>query len=348
MDKGYFTKAAILAVFIVLVSVISWELYLRNKGYRISYDDGPALWSDKRDRVYQKNATVFIGSSRIKYDLDIETWRNATGEDAVQLAMEGTSPRPILEHLANDKDFNGRLVIDVTEGLFFNASPGRQPEVFVNLSFYKNNHTPAQKAGFVLNRTLESRFVFLEKESFSLTALLDMVNVPKRQGVFSMPYFPIEFRRNTFDRQAYMTPLFFEDTSLQNQVKRIWDMMGPRKPPPRGDTLERILAAVKNDIDKIKQRGGAVLFVRTPSSGPFLVAEEKHFPREVYWDKLLAYTGCPGIHFLDYPATDHYLCPEFSHLNSQDAIMYTKNLIDILATENNWFPNTIKIAKAHK
>src|SRR5215213_11323421 len=115
-----FLKAGILCFIIVLCAIASWELWLRQKGYGIAYDDGKVLWSDKRGRVYQPSneATVFIGSSRIKYDLDVELWRKLTGEDAVQLAVEGNSPRPVLNDLANDENFKGKLVIDVTEGLF--------------------------------------------------------------------------------------------------------------------------------------------------------------------------------------------------------------------------------------
>ena len=59
----------------------------------------------------------------------------------------------------------------------------------------------------------------------------------------------------------------------------------------------------------------------------------------MYWDQLLAYTGCPGIHFEDYPETAHFKCPEWSHLAPQDAIAYTKNFIKILVKEKGWtFP----------
>lgn len=346
MDKKHFAKAAILMTVIVLAAVISWELYLRNKGYKISYDDGPALWADKRDKVYEKNATVFIGSSRIKYDLDIVTWRKLTGEDAVQLAMQGTSPRPILTNLANDKNFTGRLLIDVTEILFFGASPGRQAEVTANLNFYKDNHTPAQRASFVLNKELESNLVFLDKDNFSASAMLDKLSIPNRQGVFTMPLFPLEFNQETFDRQSYMTPEFVADTLLQNKVKGIWQILSSRRDPPmNADAMDMIFASVKSDIDKIKQRGGTVLFLRTPSSGPFLKGESMVFPRDQYWARLLKYTDCRGIHFMDYPVTANFQCPEFSHLSPNDAIVYTQELVRILATDMNWFSGEKYTAK---
>ena len=77
MHSSSFTKAGILMLIIVLAFFVSWELFLRNKGIKISYDDGESLWADKRAMVYESSekATVFIGSSRNKFDLDIATWQ---------------------------------------------------------------------------------------------------------------------------------------------------------------------------------------------------------------------------------------------------------------------------------
>ena len=69
-------KAAILMAVLVIAAIAGWELYLRNKGVDIAYDDEGPLWSHKRAMVYEpaSSSTVFIGSSRIKFDLDIPTW----------------------------------------------------------------------------------------------------------------------------------------------------------------------------------------------------------------------------------------------------------------------------------
>src|SRR4051812_25105005 len=112
-----FSKAATLMLVLVTASVFSWELYVRSKGFDHSYDDGGPLWTDKRHMVYEPadNSTVFTGSSRIKFDLDIDTWEKITHNHAIQLACVGSSPVSILESLANDKNFKGNLVVDVTE-----------------------------------------------------------------------------------------------------------------------------------------------------------------------------------------------------------------------------------------
>lgn len=340
MTPANFTKAGILSTVLVLCFFTSWELFLRSKHIAISYDDGDALWADKRAMVYEPSdkATVFIGSSRNKYDIDIPTWQAITGDHAVQLAIEGNSPLPVLNDLAADDRFKGKLIIDVTEILFFSTAPQNTGEPKSRIAYYKKR-TPAQRFSFLVNRQLESKLVFLDKNYFSLNALLGMLPVPRRKGVFALPYdCPRDFDPVSFDRQNIMTDRFLSDTNLQNQVKGLWDFYRKtgKEPPADQRKADSIIATVKTDIDKIKSRGGQVIFVRTPSSGPFLMGEKMAYPREKYWDRLLAATGIPGIYFEDYPAIAHFICPEFSHLKQADAIVFTKNIIKILETEKGW------------
>ena len=223
MQAQPLVKSAILMLLIVFAAVISWELYLRNKGVDKAYDDGPPLWADKRAMVYEPadKATVFIGSSRIKYDLDTDTWKNITGEKPVQLAVEGSSPLPVLEDLAGDENFKGKLIIDITEPVFFSPFAPRDAITRSNINFFKER-TPAQKASFILNKGLESQLVFTDKDYFSLNAMLDKLEIPSRKGVFMMPVFPMDFNRNTFDRQSKMSDKFLKDTMLQKKVTAIW------------------------------------------------------------------------------------------------------------------------------
>jgi hypothetical protein len=330
-------------LFIVVLSISGWEIYLRTHGVPISYDDGKELWANKRADVYMPSdkATVFIGSSRNKYDLDVKTWNDLTGESVVQLAIEGTNPLPIFDDLANDKKFKGKLMVDVTEGLFFSTSPGNISDPKEKIAYYKKR-TPSERFSFEVNHLLETQLVFLDKGHYSLNALLDLTRIPSRPGVFVEPIFPMEFDRVRFSRQDYMTPKFLTDTNLQNQVKGIWNFFRSmsKEKPTDGAKLDSILATVKADVDKIQARGGNVIFVRTPSSGPFLMGERMGFPREKYWERILSITGCKGIHFEDYPAVANFQCPEFSHLAPADAITWTTNLVDILQKEKGWtFPN---------
>jgi hypothetical protein len=346
MPRSEFGKASLFALAIVLIFISSWEVFLRSKGLKPSYDDGGALWSYKRARVYepQGKSMVFIGSSRIKYDLDIDTWKSTTGIEPVQLAIEGTSPLPVLYNLANDPKFHADLVIDVTEFLFFSTSPNHTSEPLKRINYYKKI-TPAQRASFQINHVLESGFVFLDEDNFSTTALLDKLRIPNRKEVFTLPIFPTDFGRVTFDRQNKMSDRFVADTNLQNQVKSIWMFYGKSTidPPLSGHLLDSVLNDVKASVAKIKSRGGRVLFVRTPSSSPMFDGELKGYPKEKYWNRLLAETRCDGIYFKDYPELSRFVCPEWSHLKPTDAILYTRSLIDIMKRKG-WLQKTNIIA----
>jgi hypothetical protein len=334
MSEPTLSKSAALMALLVLLAVGSWEIHLRWIGTPLDYDDGKELWADKRAQVYDspEKTTVFIGSSRVKFDIDIDTWQKGTGKKAVQLGMVGVSPLPILVDLANDKKFAGRVIIDVTEPLFFDndSSDFKQPDQYI--AYYKHE-TPAQKASFVLNHLLESQFIFLDQDNFSLNAELDHWKLPNRPGVFVMPDFPQGFGGSTFERQSGMSKKFLADTTLQVQVQQIWAFLialGRSAPPPKENPIPIILRTVQTAVAKIRARGGDVVFTRTPSSGPFLAGEQHVFPRQQMWDPLLATTGATGFYFSDNPATTHFICPEWSHLKPSDAILYTKALIDEL------------------
>lgn len=336
-------KAAILAVTLSVLAIAGWEIYLRSTGERISYDDGKELWSDKRARIYepQDKATVFIGSSRNKYDIDIATWQSLTNDEVIQLSFEGTSPLPLLNDLAADEKFKGKVILDVTEALFFSLSPFAGERANESIAYYKKR-TPAERASFAINKQLESRLVFLDKFGLSMNALLDEIPLHNRPGVFSMPTpFPKDFQRVNFGRQDIMTRRFENDTAMQTRVKNIWKFFGEadRGPAPSEQAIDSLLNSVKMSIDKIKARGGKVLFLRTPASGPMRQIEEKIFPRARYWERLLNITDCQGIHFADYPGLSNFVCPEWSHLKEEDAIVFTTRFIDILQKEKGWvFP----------
>jgi hypothetical protein len=350
MQKANMLRAGILAVLLSLTAVLSWELYLRFRyyslpdGLKFSYDDNSALWADKRGMVYQPSdqATVFIGSSRMRFDLDIPLWKRITGENAVQLAQDGGDPRPVLKDLADDKNFKGKLVIDVTEGIFFYPDP----EPTTRQIKYYHGITPTQRFSFIVNRFLESHFDFLDEDNFSLNIMLSHIKMPRRPGVIPAVVWPTAGTIINFDRQEYFTPAFLSDSTMSNATKANWMFFFKEYPdsPVTGKKLDSVILQVKANVDKIKARGGQVIFVRTPSCGYYKEKEDKDYPRKLYWDRLLELTGCQGIYFGDYPAIAHFVCPEWSHLKLEDARTYTANLVDILRTEKGWsFNNYNKI-----
>jgi hypothetical protein len=250
----------------------------------------------------------------------------------------GSSPRPVLEDLANDPNFKGKVVIDVTEGLFFSNAP---PNTETPIKFVKYYHdrTPAQYASFELSKVLESKLAFLDKGNLSLNARLDGLELESRPGVFMMPIFPINFDRTSYERQSFMTESFVADTVQQNKVKGIWAFfanMSKAAPPTKQAEYDAIFKLVVAQVNKIKARGGAVSFIRTPSSGGYYQGESMAFPRDKFWDRLLKETDCGGIHFKDFPAIANFVCPEFSHLKRPDAVIFTKHFFELLSQQKGF------------
>lgn len=335
-----FKKAGILTLVLVLTSIGSWEFYLRSRGVSFSFDDNEALWAYKRSQIYdsQKNSTFFIGASRIKFDLDIPTWESITGEKAIQLALVGTSPQLILKNLSEDKNFKGKLIIDITEFAVFTRDPDDHTNAKKSIEYY-NKLTPAQWASFHIDHLLESQLVFLETKVFSLNALLSRrLHLANRKGIGADINFPIGFEPAMFNRQNVMSERFLADTAGQRTMKNYWTRFGILDTAHgiTGDTLQTIFNDIKINIDKIKARGGQIIFVRPPSSGAMREAEKKAYPKEDYWDKLLTYTNTPGIYFEDYPEMTNFICPEWSHLAPKDAVTFTTSLIRILENKYGW------------
>lgn len=346
MESSHFLKAAILTFFLVVVFATSWEIYWRQRGFTATYNDDKILWATKRKEVYKPTdeATVFIGPSRIKFDLDIPTWERLTGEEAVQLAIVGTSCRLILNDLAADQKFKGKLIIDATEFTLFSGAAQRDRSATQTLNYYYKE-TPSQKASAEINYALESKVVFLEEGKFGLNAMLYGLHVPDRKGVISPPAFPKELSASHFDRQTSLTPMFLSSEHLQQVQINNWvqrnnwikkSLTDKTIHGLKGDSLNAVMGQMKQSIDKIRARGGLVIFVRPPSSGGYKKAEEIVYPRQEYWDKLLAYTHTPGIYYSDYPAIANFVCPEWSHLAPKDGITYTENLVTILKEEKGW------------
>lgn len=344
MPLSHLSKASILALIITIIFTCWWEFYWRNRGFTVSYNDDKVLWAKKRSQVYQAPnlSTVFIGGSRIKFDLDIATWEHVTGENAVQLALVGTPARIILRDLSNDLNFKGKLIIDVAEAQFFSYDSVRRERLAREGLEYYAKETPAQKVSASIDYTLESKVIFLEEGRFGLTRLLNGLGLKNRPGIIIPGMFPLEFSQTTIDRQNFMTPMFLADSNLQKAQIEAWKLgivITRKSPTIKGEALISFFKDYKTSIDKIRSRGGTVLFVRPPSTGVCLQSEKELFPREKYWDQLLAYTNTPGIHFSDYPELADFKCPERSHLSPGDAALFTNSLIKILHQEKGWaFP----------
>ena len=85
-------------------------------------------------------------------------------------------------------------------------------------------------------------------------------------------------------------------------------------------------------VEKLRARGGKIVFVRFPVSGELKALEDRLTPRADLWESLLKRTKVPGIYFEDFPELSSFNCPEWSHLSAGDSVEFSKRLVPHLRT----------------
>jgi hypothetical protein len=325
---------AILAGMLVMLAIMlgGWELYWRAYGVTPGYRNSDGQWLVQRRRIDagEGDKTVLIGASRILFDTSLPVWEKVTGQRPIQLALEGTSPVPVLENLADDPSFTGRLVVDVSPYIIFTGFRYR-----ASVLPYLRDQTPAQRIGDWLSMTfLEPHLAFYDPD-FSLATIVRRQPLPLRAGM-KPDHAVRKLAITDYDRNTHMWDKVVSDSGYGALARSIW--AEDFDAPPRGmetpgkaqKVIDDEIAKAAAAIERLRKRGVRVVFVRAPSDGEYYAYEQKYLPRDKTWEPLLQRTGVPGIHFEDYPELQGYVLPEWSHLSAPEAERYTANYVPIV------------------
>jgi hypothetical protein len=310
----------------------AWEWHWRGYGAVPSSINGDGLWALQRRRIDQGegDATVLIGSSRVLFDVQLPVWERLAGERPIQLALEGRNPLTVLEDLADDPDFTGRLLVGVAPDVFFNGQSKPLPTVR-----YYHDESPSQRVGQWLSMQLvEPNFAFVDPD-FALAKVLRRLPWPVREGAPNRKAVRKLYVSGP-DRATHMWRKVEVDHAYREIARSTWAQdfgqapPGAETPALMAKRVDEQVGRVAKAVAKLRQRGVPVLFLRAPSSGPYYADEEHFLPRAKSWDVLLERTGAPGIHFMDYPAMRDLNLPEWSHLAHADAERFTAELVRII------------------
>lgn len=337
IPSAHWRAVGLMTLLIVCVFFACWEAFWRSEDYGPSYEATKELWTLNREKVGrgQGDQTVTVGSSRILFDFDLDMWRQAMGgERPTALAIAGKGPLPVLHDLAMDESFKGTLICGVTEALFFLPPPAPPVAEAAEFVRYSKFVSPARRAGLYLSVPFESGFASLNKEDLSLAQLIKRwLPLKNRKDARIMPPLPPYIASIEFDWRNEMWKRMEVDPVLQQKVQQVWLPWFLLGPPLGGPPLEGLLHGVAEDVSRIRERGGQVVFVRCPSTDQLREIERERWPREAYWNRLLEVTGAPGIHFEDHEELMEFDCPEWSHLTQSDAVSFTRRLARIYREE---------------
>ena len=325
----------------VIAATVAWELYARALGYAPTLNDNEDLWTLRR-RAVEPESLVIIGDSRAWFDVDLDEIQKGLGKRPIQLAMAGSTVWPALKDLADDENFHGTIICSFVPMLFF-ARPGTPPMERAEKGVKRfHNQTPAQRVSEYLAMPLEEHVALLKPDDLSLEALLNHLPIPNRPGALVPRRFPPYFQTEDRERRARMWEKCAEPGSkLAQEIQQIWIPLFTPPPPPTYIPKDVFMAKMKEGfgkrfaevtaaVEKIRGRGGKIVFVRFPHTGGLKELEEKIMPRQKSWDPLLQMTHAPGIYYSDFPELAGFNCPEWSHLSAADSVEFTKRLIPYL------------------
>ena len=244
-------------------------------------DNSEVAWVKERIRS-ESAAVAIVGDSRILFDTDLDRFEALTGARPVQLAIHGTSALTLLEDAADNPNFKGLLIVGLADTMFFQPFDGyggyvRHRNDFTSPSGRaRDRDRPCAAAAAGLPRFQ------LSPERRSRTGSI-RISVPASKG-----------RRTTSGscrRSASAArPGCGRASNMIHawRARTRWAWKGfKEKFPYTPELIAKGHARAKAAVDKIRARGGEVVFVRPPSAPQLRVNEEAQVPKAKGWDHLL-------------------------------------------------------------
>lgn len=327
-----------MAAVIAFALFAAWECLLRSRGLLPDFDyDDQQMWAAQRARVGRDGGKqlVFIGSSRMLAGLHGETLNEmVTDRGWVQLALDDSTPAPVLRDLLADESFSGVIVCDLYFGIDGEA---RDAQVYVD--FFHESWNWAQALDFAVNREVSGRFAARASRN-SLVRYLSRELVealyhppgsggePHKSVIRSTA--PVRFdRTNNFDFSLPYYGFLVENEvpMFRDQAKAFYADPTPERDGSR--TYFDRIRELEPAIAAFEQRGGKIAFVRLPSTlngYPSYAADM----RRDSWDAWATMTHATTIHYLDVAGMRDLQTPDASHVDKADAPKLTRALVEEL------------------
>lgn len=335
-----------IAMFMCLAYVGTTEAYFFEKGFVPTVNDSKDLWLKQRERATKlgDRALILVGASRIQLGLDLHVLREKTGLEPVQLAIDGSSYAPVLNGLAMDTAIRGTIILDLMPGpvSMDTQSTGiskHYQEAYEALASKNFQWASYETSEVWLADAIRGKLINYANGGRPWDALANRVFNEK-----STPQYLETFadRSRKADYQLVPMPDFYLNRVLrhignppelmahQQQAElhaRLKDYIAHLQPAPESVQSQKGLADLERVVSIIQARGGRVIILAMPTSGLVQSADAKRFPRQLYWDKVVASTTAQTIQAQDHEELSGFNCPDGSHLDARDTTAFTNAFI---------------------
>lgn len=345
VPEGRWLVPLLAACLITALVVLGLESLLASRGFVPTVVDSAALWSRERARVDRlgDRALVLVGASRIQLDVDVGTLRSLTGMEPVQLAIDGSSFVPVLADLADDERVTGTILVDYQDHVVGDLHRVDAAQSYV--AQWRNLRDQGGVPTFASTEGYLGTWLHGHMRSFADGANpFDSLMLRVLDGNATQQYLiTLIDRERLADYTKVQMPQFYFGRVMRNA--------GITTPPAatNWNDLNRLLASqidarrptsmpyffknaevVAAMVRKIEARGGRVVFVAFPRSGLVRAADDRAYPRNMYWQTFIRIVAAPSLHYADVPWMASVICPDGSHLDQRDRVMFTRELVHAL------------------
>lgn len=328
-------RLIVIAAVLLSMALTGWELLARSMHHMPgSYYDMSSAWANERRKLDDSSdvRVVLAGSSRMLWAADLDIMEQELGARPIQLSLAGTSPGLFVEDIVDNTKFDGIILVGVTPFLFSRLSEG----AFGGDALDRyHNEMPSQYTGSLIFKFLNDHFGFLD-ESFDLFALIDRYSdLPMRENSTDLMQEQWKLGDEFADRQTDMWPPVETVGSFDNQqMLNFWGDMAARPiktPEEMAEMASKSVAFFAPLIEKLRARGGDIVFIRMPSDGDYLVRDLRDDYYNLTWKPMAEGFDAPTINSMDYPQLSSELdIPEWSHLSRESQDRWSHDIIPLL------------------
>ena len=299
-----------------------WSAFWWRRGFTPSPIDDVNLWGLWRQRADgSPRVLALAGSSRLLMGLDLRTLRaHFPDQSVIQLSVNGGSPLAVLQNLADDPAFQGSVLCEILPHQAYTDLP--QGEAWEGY----DNQPLSQRLEAPLHVALAQRTNLLLPDLGLRNVLKELA---KYHHLIRPSYFHFDADRQGCLNFAQLTPA--ELILLREDNRTSYTVKGTALDPA---AFDRRIAQVRRDAEKIRARGGRVLFFRMISSPPVSDIQAARFPDALYWDVFRQRVNFPCLNYADVPTLTAFTCPEGAHLDQSEEPAFTAALADAITAQN--------------
>lgn len=270
-------------------------------------DDSKRRWAGEYTRALSQEGVALVGSSRAALGLDPAVIAAELDTPAHNLTINGANPLPILEALVTS-GFGGVVLVEAIERRLFSADSkahsvaGEYVRALADPSFLVD-----------VEDSLDQAFASAFGTRGSAMSLMSFVRSATRGELPSRP------SRYVRDDRFEVTDINLVDGAA---LERRWSTQTLRSVPMHQAAATRRVEHLRRLEVHLARHGGQLVWVRMPTSGSVLEAEQQLYPRPQTFDRLSG----PRWHFADHEDTRHLTCFDGSHLAPDSAQILSRAL----------------------